>query len=227
MLLASRIPQEAEIYWYLPSWEAFQLLGIEIEDRLPMQTSTNVPREAGGAGPYFNIGNIVARGREDFDAVVNFNNLENLNRRQYSRMRAKFNCPFGTTNVWHEPPVHGRERLKKGLTPLHRNQKPLRLLEQLILASSDPGDVVWEPFGGLCSVAVAAHKTGRRCYSAEVLPQYFELAQKRLSRLTEQPALWQPGLFDSDSQFSDALESQEFQSNDAKSRSRSDLDQGI
>ena len=61
------------------------------------------------------------------------------------------------------------------------NQKPLRLLEQIILASSDPGDVVWEPFGGLCSVAIAAVNTGRECHSAEILPDYFTAARERLA----------------------------------------------
>ena len=62
------------------------------------------------------------------------------------------------------------------------NQKPLRLLERIILASSDPGDVVWEPFGGLCSVAIAAVNTGRKCHSAEILPDYFSTARERLAR---------------------------------------------
>jgi len=65
---------------------------------------------------------------------------------------------------------------------LHANQKPLRLIEQIIAASSDPGDVVWEPFGGLCSVAVASLRMGRHCYSAEKIGEYYELAKARLEQ---------------------------------------------
>ena len=95
-------------------------------------------------------------------------------------MRAKFNCDVGINNVWREPAVRGLERVKNEHKPLHANQKPLRLIERIITASSDPGDVVWEPFGGLCSAAVASINTGRRCYSAEINPDYYEPAYRRL-----------------------------------------------
>ena len=103
-------------------------------------------------------------------------------------MRAKFNCEVGITNVWREPPVRGSERLKQEYKSVHVNQKPLRLLERTILASSDLGDVVWEPFGGLCSVAIAALNTQRRSFSAEILPAYFEVARKRLVHHAINPA---------------------------------------
>ena len=99
----------------------------------------------------------------------------------WARMRAKFYCDVGITNVWREPAVRGEERIKDAYKCVHMNQKPLRLLEQIIAATSDPGDVVWEPFGGLCSVAISAANTGRQCYSAEILPQYFMAARERLA----------------------------------------------
>jgi len=100
---------------------------------------------------------------------------------EWAKMRAKFRCEFGVHNVWREPPVRGTERLKEKYRCLHNNQKPLRLIDITIEASTDPGDVVWEPFGGLCSAAVSAHRLGRRCMSAEVLPQYFRAAKERLA----------------------------------------------
>lgn len=102
---------------------------------------------------------------------------------QWTQMRAKWNHIHGITNVWSEPAVRGVERLKDEQAKcIHANQKPLKLLERIILASSDPGDVIWEPFGGLCSVAIASLQTGRRCYSAEMLPEYYDLAKNRLER---------------------------------------------
>ena len=100
---------------------------------------------------------------------------------EWARMRAKFHCDVGITNVWREPAVRGGERIKDAYKCVHMNQKPLRLLEQIILASSDPGDVIWEPFGGLCSVAIAAVNQGRECHSAEILPEYFAAARDRLA----------------------------------------------
>jgi len=102
---------------------------------------------------------------------------------QWEQMRAKWNHIHGVTNVWAEPAVRGIERLKdESAKCLHANQKPLRLIERIILASSDPDDVIWEPFGGLCSVAIASLRTGRRCYSAEIDPGYHQLAKARLER---------------------------------------------
>lgn len=101
---------------------------------------------------------------------------------EWSRMRAKFYCPVGVTNVWHSPAVRGAERVKNMFKCVHMNQKPLALLKEIILASSDPGDVVWEPFGGLCSAALAAIDTGRRAWSAEILPEFHRIACERLVR---------------------------------------------
>jgi site-specific DNA-methyltransferase (adenine-specific) len=57
-----------------------------------------------------------------------------------------------------KPPVNGDERIRgqEGKKALHANQKPLKLMERQILASTDIGDVAWAPFGGLCSASVAA-----------------------------------------------------------------------
>jgi site-specific DNA-methyltransferase (adenine-specific) len=105
----------------------------------------------------------------------------------WNRMRAKWHHVHGITNVWSEPPVRGVERLKSaGAKIIHSNQKPLRLIDRAICASSDAGDVVWEPFGGLCSAAVASLRAGRRCYSAEIEPAVFSAATHRLQVEKEQ-----------------------------------------
>ena len=76
---------------------------------------------------------------------------------QWAGLRAKWNHTHALTNVWQEAAVRGAERIKDdGTKALHANQKPLALIERIIAASSDPGDVVWEPFGGLCSAAIAS-----------------------------------------------------------------------
>lgn len=101
---------------------------------------------------------------------------------QWARMRPKWNHVHGCTNVWQEPAVRGNERIKKaGFKSLHANQKPIKLMERIIIASTNVGDVVWEPFGGLCSAAVASLRTGRSCYAAEVLPEYFDIAVERIN----------------------------------------------
>ena len=100
----------------------------------------------------------------------------------WDRMRAKWNHVHALTNVWQEPPVHGIERVKhpSGSGYMHANQKPLALMERQINASTERGDVVWEPFGGLMSATVAAVRTGRRAFAAELHPDFFEAGSRRV-----------------------------------------------
>jgi site-specific DNA-methyltransferase (adenine-specific) len=46
-------------------------------------------------------------------------------------------------------------------------------------AVTEPGDVIWEPFGGLCSASVAAAALGRRAFAAEIDPAFADLAAQR------------------------------------------------
>ena len=105
---------------------------------------------------------------------------------EWENMRGKFHCEAGVTNVWDEPPLRGSERVKNGCKSLHINQKPLKLIERLIRVSSDEGDMIWEPFGGLSSVAVAALRLNRKCHSAEINKHYWELACQRMTKEANQ-----------------------------------------
>ncbi|MCL2103440.1 MAG: site-specific DNA-methyltransferase [Kiritimatiellaeota bacterium] len=99
---------------------------------------------------------------------------------EWALMRAKFRCEIGVSNVWREPAVRGIERVKKKGGCVHMNQKPLRLLERIVAASSDPDDIVWEPFGGLCSATLAAVRINRIAFAAEVNTEYHAHAVARL-----------------------------------------------
>ena len=121
-----------------------------------------------------------------------FADLPELTGRDRSYLRGKFNCDVGITNVWREPSVRGKERVKIDGRAVHPQQKPLSLVERIIAASSDPGDVIWEPFGGMCTVAVAAGKLGRECYSAEILPEYYDYARARLESIANEVAIPTP-----------------------------------
>lgn len=62
----------------------------------------------------------------------------------------------------------------------HPTQKPEKLLAKLILASSNKGDVVFDPFLGSGSTSVAAKKLGRHYVGIEQNEQYCVWAEKRL-----------------------------------------------
>jgi DNA modification methylase len=103
---------------------------------------------------------------------------------QWARMRSKFHCPHGFTNIWERPALRGAERFKVDGSgkAVHLNQKPLDLVRMIIEASSDISDVVWEPFGGLFTACVAARSTGRRAFGCEIDPTYFHHAVQRLTQ---------------------------------------------
>lgn len=62
----------------------------------------------------------------------------------------------------------------------HPTQKPEKLMAKLILASSRPGDVVFDPFLGSGTTSVVAKKLGRRYLGIELNNEYACLAEKRL-----------------------------------------------
>lgn len=109
---------------------------------------------------------------------------------QWASMRSKFDCPHGFTNVWNRSALRGMERCKidgDSGKAIHLNQKPLDLTSMVINASSDEGDVVWEPFGGLFTGCIAARLHGRYAFGGEINPTYFHYGIDRLSRVDYLP----------------------------------------
>ena len=62
----------------------------------------------------------------------------------------------------------------------HPTQKPEKLYAKLILASSRPGDVIFDPFLGSGTASVVAKKLGRQYVGIELNEEYCMLAEKRL-----------------------------------------------
>ena len=59
---------------------------------------------------------------------------------------------------------------------------PVALPEHILLAYSDPGDLVFEPFGGSGTTILAAQKTGRQARAIELAPSYTDVAVKRFQQ---------------------------------------------
>lgn len=122
-------------------------------------------------------------GSPDGRPYFSINGREPISGEEWSRMRAKFRCPHGVTNVWQRDALHNGERIKApNGRAVHLNQKPLDLMERIIAASSDEGDVVWEPFGGLFSASLAARQLARRAYAAEIDATYFYYGLQRFTQ---------------------------------------------
>lgn len=157
---AARKYLTADHMWYFPPPEAFAAMAAYANER-------GCPK----GRPYFSI-----------------DGKRSIRQDEWARQRAKFRCAAGIANVWRTPHVSGSERVKGARTSmrrkfrsLHGSQKPLSLIDVAIAASTDPGDVVWEPFGGLCPAAVCARRSRRACRSAEIIPEFYRAAVRRLS----------------------------------------------
>jgi hypothetical protein len=118
-----------------------------------------------------------------------------LTGKEWAEMRYTWTHQHGHTNVWQHPPLHGAERIrgtgirqaprvhnpKAGVASAHLNQKPLDFMRRIVTACTKPGDVVWEPFGGLCTASVAAVELSRIPYAAEIDDTFTDLAMTRLA----------------------------------------------
>ena len=68
-----------------------------------------------------------------------------------------------------------------------KTQKPVALVEQMIKASSDPGDLVLDPFCGCATACIAAEKLGRQWIGIDILPQAAEVLSDRARRELQIP----------------------------------------
>ena len=87
------------------------------------------------------------------------------------------------TNLWRIPSLKGSSKEKVG----HPSQKPEALIERIVRSSSQPNDLVIDPFMGSGTTAVVAQKLERRWLGFEALPEYVALANQRLHKV---PDLW-------------------------------------
>lgn len=79
-------------------------------------------------------------------------------------------------NVWYFP----RVRFRMAEYEEHPTQKPESLLERVILASSNPGDLVLDPFGGTFTTAAVAKRTNRSSVSIERSEEFVKIGLRRL-----------------------------------------------
>jgi len=90
-------------------------------------------------------------------------------------------APYKTTkipgNAWYFP----RVRYRMPEYENHPSQKPESLLKRIIRASSNPGDVVLDPFAGAFTTSAVAQSLGRRSISIEQNHDYFKIGLRRLN----------------------------------------------
>jgi len=71
-------------------------------------------------------------------------------------------------------------------TAIHPTQKPIRLLERLLLLTSQDSDIVFDPFIGSGSTAIAAFRLNRKYIGCEIDKEYYEDCINRIDEETSQ-----------------------------------------
>jgi len=86
---------------------------------------------------------------------------------------------------WTMPICTGRERLKKSDgNKVHPTQKPESLLHRVILSTTNPGDVIVDPFFGTGTTGAVAKKLGRDFIGFEMEDEYIIHARRRIAKIT-------------------------------------------
>ncbi|MBW8010496.1 MAG: site-specific DNA-methyltransferase [Chloroflexi bacterium] len=94
-------------------------------------------------------------------------------------------------NDWTIPICSGKERLKINGKKAHSTQKPEALLYRVLQSSSNPGDVVLDPFFGTGTTGAVAKRLHRHWIGIERESAYVELARERIANIV-------PGEYDSE-----------------------------
>jgi len=95
----------------------------------------------------------------------------------YSEVNFTFNSQMGFTDVWKDIDFYKEDRI-------HSTQKPIKLIERLIIASTNEGMLVLDPFMGSGSTAVAAKKLKRDFIGFEIDKKYHKHSLERLKQNT-------------------------------------------
>ncbi len=99
------------------------------------------------------------------------------------KKNGKLKCnPLGKnpTDVWQFPKVTSGANRSSVERTAHPAQFPLAVIDRVIRASSNPGDVVLDPFMGSGTTALAALRAGRQVIGFELEPKYLDIAASRI-----------------------------------------------
>ncbi|HOS88868.1 MAG TPA: site-specific DNA-methyltransferase [bacterium] len=99
----------------------------------------------------------------------------------YKSMKA-FNDDKQMRSDWYIPVCNGKERIKINGEKAHSTQKPEALLYRIIIATSNPGDIILDPFMGSGTTGAVAKKLGRNFIGIEKEDIYIKIAKERIKK---------------------------------------------
>lgn len=96
---------------------------------------------------------------------------------EYEKIAQVFNAEMGVTDVWQDIDFYKEDRY-------HPTQKPIKLINRLVQASSNEGMTVLDPFLGAGSTLLSCQQLNRNGIGIEVDLEYFRKAESRLLEIT-------------------------------------------
>jgi len=106
---------------------------------------------------------------EKLEKILDFN-------MPYDTVAQTFNPQMGLTDIWRDIDFYKEDRV-------HSTQKPLKLIKRLIMASSNEGDLVVDPFAGSGSTAISAIQLNRKFLTIEMDEGYYNEVLKRVEAI--------------------------------------------
>ncbi len=94
-----------------------------------------------------------------------------------------FNDDLQMRSDWIIPICQGGERVKLNGKKAHSTQKPEELLYRIIISTTNPGDIVFDPFSGSGTTAAVAKKLGRKYLAFEKDKTYVKISLERLKKI--------------------------------------------
>ncbi|MGN0015837.1 MAG: DNA-methyltransferase [Candidatus Avelusimicrobium sp.] len=95
----------------------------------------------------------------------------------YNKIAQTYHTKMGITDVWSDIDFYSEKRI-------HPTQKPIKLIDRLINASSNKGDHILDPFGGSGSTLISAYKNQRNVIIIEIDSNYIEKIKQRIGKET-------------------------------------------
>lgn len=94
----------------------------------------------------------------------------------YYKYAQTFNPIMGITDVWTDIDFYSKDRI-------HPTEKPYKLIERLILSSSNEGDSILDPFSGSGITGIVSSQLNRKCVLFEVDEQYYKASMNRFTEM--------------------------------------------
>ncbi|WP_148807260.1 DNA-methyltransferase [Campylobacter concisus] len=92
----------------------------------------------------------------------------------YSKISQTYNAQLGITDVWSDINFYSEKRF-------HPTQKPQKLIDRLVIASSNKGDIVLDPFMGGGSTAISCVSNSRNYIGFELDKEYYDKSIERFN----------------------------------------------